>query len=77
MSDRDFQSFLQYFKRTLIVKCTMLINSEFKEFNETYIKFVNNKLEDSSDSDNNDDKRQDLSSTSDSEQNDNSILEQD
>ncbi len=64
----EFQEFLQYFKQTLILKCTTLINSEFKQFEENYIKFVNNTLQDTSDSDN--DKRQDLSSTSDSEQND-------
>jgi hypothetical protein len=64
----EFQEFLQYFKQTLILKCTTLINSEFKQFEENYIKFVNNTLQDTSDSDN--DKRQDLSSTSDSEHND-------
>ncbi len=64
----EFQEFLQYFKQTLILKCTTLINSEFKQFEENYVKFVNNEIQDSSDSDN--DKRQDLSSTSDSEQND-------
>jgi hypothetical protein len=55
----EFQEFINYFKESLMNKVNALIESEFRKFEDTYVKFNNN-------SDSDDNVKQDLSSTSDS-----------
>lgn len=59
----EFQEFIHYFKETLMNKVNMLIESEFNKFEETFVKFnIDNGSSD-------DDVKQNLSSTSESENN--------
>ena len=65
----EFQEFIHYFKETLMNKVNMLIESEFNKFEETFVKFnIDNGSSD-------DDVKQNLSSTSESENNSDSSRE--
>jgi len=59
----EFQEFIHYFKETLMNKVNMLIESEFNKFEETFVKFnIDNGSSEV-------DVKQNLSSTSESENN--------
>jgi hypothetical protein len=65
----EFQEFIHYFKETLMNKVNMLIESEFNKFEETFVKFnIDNGSSE-------DDVKQNLSSTSESENNSDSSRE--